>query len=543
VSEAPAATRALLVRGALLVDGTGAPARRGDLLVEGGRIAAVDGPGRLRAPGGARVLEADGLALTPGFIDMHAHSDLAVLTDAEHLSRTTQGITTEVLGQDGLSYAPVDDAALPVLRAQLAGWNGDPTGLAWSWRGVGEYLDAVDRGAAVNVCYLVPQGTVRMLVVGTQDRPPTHDELRAMRGLVDAGLREGAVGMSSGLTYTPGMYASTEELVALCEVVAAHGGFYAPHQRSYGRGALEAYAEVVDVARRAGCALHLTHATMNFPVNAGRAGELLDLVDAAEASGVDVTLDSYPYLPGSTTLAALLPSWSGAGGPSAVLARLEDAEERRRLRQDLEVTGSDGCHGVPVDWGSLQVSGVRDPGLADVVGATLAELATRRGQPPFDVFVDVLRRDRLGTTVIQHVGHEENVQTVMRHRRHMVGSDGLLVGERPHPRAWGTFPRYLARYVRELGVLGLEECVARMTGRPAARLGLHDRGVLRPGAVADLVLLDPDEVADEATFAEPRLPARGIPHVLVAGVPVVEDGARTGAVPGRSLRRGARGTG
>nr|WP_246315856.1 D-aminoacylase [Kineococcus aurantiacus] len=526
----------MLIRGATLVDGTGGPARRGDALVVDGRIA---GLGRVETAG-ARVLDASGLVLAPGFIDLHAHSDLAVLTDPEHLSRTTQGVTTEVVGQDGLSYAPVDDAALDVLREQLAGWNGVPD-LDWDWRSVGEYLDRVDRGAAVNVAYLVPQGTVRMVVVGTQDRPATAEEVRRMRGLVADGLRDGAFGMSSGLTYTPGAYADTDELVALCEVVAAAGGFYAPHQRSYGRGALEAYAEVVEVARRSGVALHLTHATMNFAVNAGRAGEFLALVDRALADGVDLTLDTYPYLPGSTTLAAVLPGWATAGGPAETLRRLQDPDVLPRLRHALEVEGSDGCHGVVVDWATLQVSGVREQALAGVVGSTVEGVAAARGADPFDVFVDLLVADRLGTTILQHVGHEENVRAIMRHPRHTGGSDGLLVGARPHPRAWGTFAHYLGHYVREEGVLGLEECVAHLTSAPARRLGLTDRGVLRPGAVADLVLFDPATVAAGATFAEPRRPAVGIPHVLVGGVPVVADGVRTGHVPGRSLRRGAAG--
>ncbi|WP_432521814.1 N-acyl-D-amino-acid deacylase family protein [Kineococcus sp. SYSU DK006] len=522
----------LLVRGALLVDGTGAPARRADALLVDGRVAEL---GEVTTTAGARVLDAGGLVLAPGFIDMHAHSDLAVLTDPEHLAKTTQGVTTEVVGQDGLSYAPVDDAALEVLREQLAGWNGVPD-LDWSWRSVGEYLDRVDAGAAVNVCYLVPQGTVRMLAVGTEDRPASAAELARMRELVDAGMREGAFGMSSGLTYVPGMYADTDELVALCEVVAAHGGFYAPHQRSYGRGALEAYAEVVEVARRSGAALHLTHATMNFAVNAGRAGELLALVDAALADGVDVTLDTYPYLPGSTTLAAVLPGWASAGGPAATLRRLEEPAALQRIRHAVEVEGSDGCHGVVADWATLEVSGVRHAELSGLVGRTIAQIAADTGAAPFEVFTDVLRRDRLGTTVLQHVGHEENVRAVMTHPRHCGGSDGLLVGAKPHPRAWGTFAHYLGRYVREEGVLGLEECVAHLTSRPARRLGLTDRGVVRPGAVADLVLFDPATVAAGSTFAEPRRQAVGIPHVLLAGTPVVADGVRTGAVPGRALR-------
>ncbi|MFI5954322.1 amidohydrolase family protein [Cryptosporangium sp. NPDC051539] len=517
------------IRGATIIDGTGAPGYRGDALIENGRITELG-----EVSSATSELAADGLVLAPGFIDMHAHSDLAVVFDPEHLAKTTQGVTTEVVGQDGLSYAPIDDTTLPILREQLAGWNGVPDDIPW--RSVGGYLDAVDAGAAVNVAYLVPQGSVRMMVVGTEDRPATPDELGRMTALVREGLEEGAAGLSSGLTYVPGMFADTDELVALCRVVAEHGGFYAPHQRSYGKGAIEAYAEMVEVARRSGVALHLTHATMNFSVNRGRAGELLALVDAALADGIDVTLDTYPYLPGSTTLAAVLPSWSATGGPEATLARLSDPAALARIREHLEVTGSDGCHGVIAEWDTLQISGVRNPELSEIVGSTIASLATQSGRDPFEVFADVLRRDRLGTTILQHVGHEPNVRRIMRHPRHLVGSDGLLVGGRPHPRAWGTFPRYLGHYAREEGVLGLEECVARMTGRPAARLGLADRGVLNVGAVADLVLFDPATVAAGATFDDPRRPAVGIPYVFVDGVRVIDDGRRTSALPGRSLR-------
>ncbi|MDJ0380441.1 D-aminoacylase [Streptomyces sp. G-G2] len=539
-----APTPDLLFRGATVVDGTGAGRFRADVAVTGATIEEVAAPGE--GPRTARqVLDADGLVLAPGFIDMHAHSDLRLLIEPEHPSRVTQGVTCEVLGQDGLSYAPVDDTTLPALRRQIAGWNGNPgdgSGFDWDWRTIGEYLDRIDRGAGVNACYLVPHGSVRMLAMGWDNRPPTPAELDRMRGLLAQGLREGAVGMSSGLTYSPGMYADTAELVALCEVVAEYGGYHAPHQRSYGAGALEGYAEMVEIARRSGCPLHLTHATMNFGVNEGRAGELLALVDAALAGGVDLTLDSYPYLPGSTTLSALLPSWATEGGPDATLARLTSAADRERIREDVEERGSDGCHGVVTDWATIQLSGVQDQRLAPLVGRTVAEIAAERGRTGTEVFFELLREDSLATTILQHVGHEENVRAIMRHPAHTVGSDGLLTGARPHPRAWGTFARYLAHYSRELGVLSLEETITRMTGRPARRLGLVRRGLVRPGYHADLVLLDPDTVRDTATFEHPRSPAAGIPYVYVNGTAVVHDGTPTGALPGRALRRTHRGT-
>ncbi len=528
----------LTYRGATVVDGTGAPGHRADVRVAGGRIAEVDPTCGLARPG---AVDATGLVLAPGFVDMHSHSDLRLLAEPDHLAKVSQGVTLEVLGQDGLSYAPVDDRTLPALRAQLAGWNGDPPEFDWDWRDVGGYLDRLDRGVAVNAAYLVPHGTVRMLVLGWDDRPATPAELDRMRAVTAKGLREGAVGLSAGLTYTPGAYADTAELAALCEVVAAHGGYFSPHHRSYGAGALAAYREVVELSLATGCPLHLAHATMNFPVNAGRAPDLLALLDEAAARGADVTLDSYPYLAGATYLSALLPSWAAAGGPDATLARLADPVTRERIRVEVEETGSDGCHGVPVDWAAIEVNGVRLAEHADLVGRTVAASAARAGVAPFELFAGVLVRERLRTSCLMHVGHEDNVRAIMRHPAHTGGSDGLLVGDRPHPRAWGTFPRYLARYVRELGVLGLEECVAHLTGRAARRLRLADRGLVRVGHAADLVLFDPETVADTATFAEPRQRATGIPHVLVNGVPVIADGEPTGELPGRSVRRAGTG--
>ncbi|MBE9375268.1 D-aminoacylase [Saccharopolyspora sp. HNM0983] len=525
----------IAIRGALVVDGTGAPGRTADVGIDRGRIAEIAAPGALSA---RRTLDASGLVLAPGFIDMHAHSDLQILAEPEHTAKVSQGVTLEVLGQDGLSYAPVDDAVLATLRTQIAGWNDDPPGFDWNWRSVAEYLDRLDAGIAANAAYLVPQGTLRMLCAGYEDRPVTEDELDRMRATLAQSLAEGAFGMSSGLTYTPGMYAGTGELAALCAVVAEHGGFYSPHHRSYGAGALDAYAEMIEVSRRSGCPLHLAHATMNFGPNAGRAGDLLSMLDSAIADGCDITLDSYPYLPGCTSLHALLPSWVAEGGVEAALQRLSDPVQRDRIRTVMEVEGADGCHGVPIDWDTIEINGVRDAQRhGHLVGRSVAESARVAGIRPSDLYFDTLVAERLGTSCLMHVGHEDNVRAIMRHPVHTAGSDGLLVGDRPHPRAWGTFPRYLGHYVRELGVLGLQECVQHMTGRAADRLGLTDRGRIREGCAADLVLFDPDRVTDTATFENPRQQAAGIPHVFVNGVPVIEDGHRTGAQPGRALRR------
>jgi N-acyl-D-amino-acid deacylase len=530
-----------LIRGARVIDGTGEPAYEADVVVDSGTITHIHrGPGE--APAAGRTIDAAGRVVSPGFIDMHAHSDIQILANPEHTAKVSQGVTLEVLGQDGLSFAPIDEPSRAALRRQIAGWNGDPEDFAYDWDTVAGYLDRLDRGIACNAAYLVPQGTLRRMVVGPDRRAATPAEVDAMAGLLAQGLQEGAVGMSSGLTYPPSMYADDQELVALCRVVADHGGYYCPHHRSYGAGALAAYAEMVEVCRVARCALHLTHATMNFEPNRGRAGELLDLVDRALAEGQDVTLDTYPYLPGSTTLSALLPGWAASGGPDALLDRLQDPDQRAAIGHELEHVGSDGCHGCVVDWQTIQISGVRNPALVRVVGRTIAELAQARRKPAREVFFELLVDDELATTILQHVGHEENVQTIMRHRSHCGGSDAILVGDRPHPRAWGTFPRYLSRYVRELGVLDLVDCIHHLTGRPAARLKLHRRGLVREGYAADLVLFDPETVRDTATFDEPRQQAVGIDWVMVNGVAVIEDGHRTPALPGRALRRTTEGT-
>jgi len=348
--------------------------------------------------------------------------------------------------------------------------------------------------------------------------------------------------MSSGLTYPPGMFAGTDELVELCRVVTSYDGYYSPHHRSYGKGAVEAYAEMIEVARRSGCALHLTHATMNFDPNRGRAGELLAMLDQGLADGLDITIDSYPYLPGATTLSAILPSWTAEGGVDALLDRLADPAARSRIAEELERVGTDGCHGCVIDWDTIEIAGVKNPALAGAVGQTIAAIAAGTGEPPAAVCFDLLVRDDLATTILQHVGHEENVRAIMRHATHTGGSDAILVGAKPHPRAWGTFPRYLSHYVRELGVLDLADCIHHFTGRAARRLRLIDRGLVREGFHADLVLFDPAGVHDTATFADPRQQATGIPWVLVAGTPVIEDGHRTGALPGQAVRRTRRRT-
>jgi N-acyl-D-amino-acid deacylase len=361
-----------------------------------------------------------------------------------------------------------------------------------------------------------------------------------MQRLLAEGLAQGAVGLSAGLTYTPGMYADDDELVVLCGVLREHGGFYCPHHRNYGLHALEAYAACIEIVRRAGVPLHLAHAHLGYAVNRGRAPELLAMIDDARADGVDVTLDTYPYLAGSTYLHAFLPSWAHVGGSAATIERLRDPDLRERLRAEMEDEGSDGFHEIPMDWSVVVIGGARRPENQRWIGRSVADAAAEADARPIDFLCELLVTEELGVSCVAHTGNEENVRTIMTHPVHMVGSDGILVGDRPHPRSYGTFPRYLAVYVRELGVLTLEQAIRKMTSLPAQRLGVPDRGLVRPGLAADIVCFDPDSVRDTATYEDPRRLPDGIPYVLCNGRFTVDDGRRTEELPGRALRMRSR---
>lgn len=522
-----------IVNGRVL-DGTGSPASSGSVGIRGDRIVMVGDSADLKA---RRTIDAEGLIVAPGFVDMHTHSDLAPLCDPRCSAKIMQGVTTEVIGQDGLSYAPLTDQTLPYFRTTLKGLNGDPEGLDWSWRSVAEYLDRFDRRVAVNVAFLAPHGNIRAAVLGLENRAPKRSELDEMKRLLDRAMREGALGLSTGLTYAPSSFAHTGELVELCKVVARHGGYFAPHMRNYGAEMEAAVEEVIDIAQQASVPLHLTHFHASFSTGKGKADHYLRRIERARRDGLEVTLDAYPYLAASTFLAGLLPCWAHEGGPEQLIGRLTDREARNKIRHEMEVAGSDGLQKLPAQWDTIVVTDVQSEKNADLVGLSLEEISRRLNKRPFDALADLLIEEQLAVSCLLFIGHEENVQQIIQDPACMAGSDGLLIGRRPHPRAWGAFARYLARYVRELGVLTLPECIRKMTSLPAGRLGLHDRGTLAPGMMADLVVFDPDRVQDTATYESPKRYPQGIPYVIVNGRIVKDDGQQTDALPGRALRR------
>lgn len=523
--------RALLVRGGLVVDGTGAEPRAADVLVEGERIAAVLAPSGHHLEG-VEVHDVSGLVVAPGFIDTHSHSDGSPLLAEDDTSKILQGVTTEVVGNCGLSLAPLaatEEPANALTDAMLGGRRP-------SWRSVAELFEVLDAaGHVTNVCQLVGHGALRGTVLGGAARAASTTELATMVRLLEEGLAAGAFGLSSGLVYPPGMFAATGELAALCASLGTR--VYATHLRNESDGLAGAVAEAVRTVAGAGCRLHVSHLKVTGRQNWGAVDRALDLLDDARRSGLSVTQDAYPYTAASTALSACLPPWAHAGGDDALLARLDDPAELARLRQDVEAPATGGWDHVVAGagWDGIVVTGTTS---GELDGLSLARIADRTGVSGFDALVHLLRTERLRVAMVEFSMHDDDVDRVLRHPSTMIGSDGLPigVGNAPHPRLHGTFPRVLGEYVRERGALTLADAVHRMTGLAAETFGVPERGRVAPGLIADLVALDPAAVTDRATYACPTREPAGISWVMQAGSLVVRDGRWLGRRRGRRLR-------
>jgi len=530
-------TRDLRVENARVVDGTGAPWFEGGVEIEDGTIAAVTrGSGADRDAD--RTIDADGSVVCPGFIDTHSHSDLELFSDPTLAPKIRQGVTTEILGQDGFSMAPLaEDSDADAWGRHLSGLAGEFDG-EWTWRSTGEYLDAIEAaGVAPNVATLVGHGTVRYAVLGMADRAPDDDELAAMGDYVTAALEVGAVGLSTGLVYSPQINADTEEVRRLGARLAPSGRPFVAHIRNERRHIWRALDEFVDVGAEEGIPLHVSHFKLAGEPLHGQADRALAALETARDRGIDVTADQYPYRAGCTMLSNLLPPWVHADGPDATLDRLRDEETRERIRRDIEEWRIDDWEnrGPYTGWDNIVVTNLDRAENADIEGRSVAAVADERDTDPVTAVCDILLAEELGASMILHQLHEDDVREILRSERVAVGTDGLF-GGRPHPRVYGTYPRILGRYVREENLLSLEAAVRKMTALPARIYGLDRKGLVREGMDADLAVFDPATVADRATYDDPRRPPAGISHVLVDGVPVVVDGAATGETPGTAIR-------
>jgi N-acyl-D-amino-acid deacylase len=524
----------LLLTGGRLIDGTGAPERRADVAVSGDRIVAV---GALEGLSAARTIDVRDMVVCPGFIDVHTHSDLSLLSGPEAQSKVRQGVTTEVIGNCGLGVSPVPDSAdLAALRTAIGYLDVDPQ-VCWDWLDQGEYFHVLaTSGTSVNVAALAAHIPLRATIVGFEQRSATAAELDRMCALLDEAFACGAVGFSTGLVYAPAAYADDTELAALGRVVAAHDGLFSWHLKDYADELLTSVAQAIRIGEQSGCRTQLSHLVSVGRRNWGNVARALELVDAARDRGLDVGVDVYPYLAGNASLFQLIPGWAQDGGGDRMLARLQDSGVRQRIRAELA--------SAPLGWDEITVNGVG--GAPDgVVGRTIADLAD--GRDGADVVMDLLLTYENAVTMVAGGRSEQDLLAVLRHPAAVIGSDGFSLDPAgptgtgmPHPRSYGCYPRLLSRYAAEFGLV---EAISKCTGLAAARLGRTDRGVIATGKAADLVVFDPVRVRDQATFEQPHQFPDGIGVVVVNGTVVVDDGGHTGARPGRILRSAASITG
>jgi N-acyl-D-amino-acid deacylase len=490
----------LIIRGASIYDGSGAPPFTGDVAVRGDRIVEVG-----KATSAAtREIDARGLAVAPGFIDVHSHDDFAIFITPEMDYKTMQGVTTDVVGNCGMGAAPFS-----VSSRMFASLGADAKAKTPTWDGYAGYFDAIDRNPpSLNVAVLAGHGTLRSAAMGNAKREPTEAEMAAMRECLIEALDAGAVGLSTGLIYEPGRYARTEEIVALAREMAGGRGLYASHMRNEADGLLDAVRETIHIGEAAGVPVQISHHKASGADNWGMVRESIKLIEQANARGIDVTADQYPYIAGSTIFHAVVQNGGLSGEPG-------------------------GMGRVPPD----KIVFASTPRHREYEGMTLRQLSDRWRMSELDAAQRMLDEEGAGAVVVVELMNEEDVQTVMRHRSTMIGSDGIAAGSRPHPRLYGTFPRVLGRYARDGGLMPLHEAIHRMTGFPATKFRLDGRGFLRAGSFADIVVFDPARIIDTGTYEDPHRYPDGINHVFVNGVEVARDGRHTGARPGRALRR------
>ncbi len=526
----------ILIHGGAIVDGTGAPGYAAAVAITDDTVRILHDPDAIAGIRAGRTIDATGLVVAPGFIDLHSHGGLTILAEPRHEPKVRQGVTTEVIGVDGNAYAPFrTQPDLDDFLTLNAGLDGRPD-IAYDWRTVADYLARYDRQVAVNIAYLVGNSALRIAAVGWDDVEPTAAQMADQRALLREGMEEGAFGLSTGLDYPPGAYASTSELAELLAEASKLGGFYHTHVRyPLGDGFLDPFREAIEIGRRGGGPVHITHFyhRATFP---GTPQDMLDLVDDARNEGLDVSFDLYPYEWASTRLLIMLPTWIQAGGVARLKERLADRSTRSRIRDELATRGRLFA-GVGA-WADLRLGHFRRLENQRWEGRTLAVYLAETGRDPVDGICELLLVEDLGVNQVSPGPHRAGIPPFLVHDQAMIGTDSVLIGAMPSPRTYGSFPRILGEFVREERLLSLEAAVRKMTGAPAARLGLTDRGRLIDGFKADIVVFDPVTVRSLATYDEPRRYPAGIPYVLVNGSLVIDGGEHTGALPGRALRRG-----
>ncbi|MDR2820925.1 MAG: D-aminoacylase [Desulfovibrio sp.] len=525
-----------LIKNGLVIDGIGAPGYPGAVAMENDVI--ID-PGGMYEAGFDEIIDAQGCVIAPGFIDTHSHSDVEVFKNPHLTPKLMQGVTTEFLGQDGIAAAPLPLKYISPWRKNLAGLDGDNDDLDWTFQTTDNYLKMLEKnGSGTNLCYLVPHGNVRMEGRGLAGGLASDAELKKMRAVLERELASGGFGFSTGLIYMPCAYADTHEVTELCKVAARADVPFVIHQRSEAGGILESMEEVLAIGRDSGVRVHFSHFKICGKIYAHLLDKVLGLLDKARDQGVRVSFDQYPYVAGSTMLGVILPPWTHDGGTNNLLERLASPAERKKMTNDI-LNGIDGWDNFVAFAGldGIFITDVKTDANRDTLGKSLIELGRMRGKDPLEAAYDLLYQEENAVGMVDFYGLEEHVRAFIARPEQNVCTDGLL-GGKPHPRVYGAFPRVLGKYVREEKVIPLHEAVRKMTGRPAEVFGLKDRGLLRKGFAADVVVFDPRTVIDKGTYEYPRQYPEGIRHVFVNGRAAVRDGKPLSTVlAGKVLRK------
>ena len=522
----------LVIKNGKIIDGTGNPWLAADVAIADGKIVAIGQLGDARAD---QILDASGKFVCPGFVDGHSHSDLLILDNPRAEQKIMQGITTENMGLDGMSVTPILKKDIPGWQRHLAGLAGDPD-VDWCWESFADYLDAVDRRkVATNVCSYVGLGTIRLMVMGMDDRPATVGEIQQMERIAAEAMEEGARGISAGLIYPPGQYQTMDEMVAIARVVRRYDGIFDVHMRSEADGIVEAIEEVLNIGKQSQIPVLITHFKIRGKNNWGKAPELLQMLEDARNQGLDVTIAQYPYTAGSTILHAVIPPWYHARGPDHLIDLLRD--DREPVKKDIRERMDWENFSANVGWDKIFVSSVESEANKVFEGKHIKEIAViRENADPVDAAMDLLVEEKLAVGMIAFGQNEEDVVEIMSSPTVSFITDGLLGGSKPHPRTYGTCPRILGRYVREQKVMSWEEAVRKMTSLPARKLRLKNKGMLAEHYDADVVVFDPKTVIDTSTYETPRSFPEGIDWVIVNGKVVVKDGEHTGVRNGKTIR-------